>query len=296
MIYGTILNIQRHCVHDGPGLRTTVFFKGCPLRCEWCCNPESQSFEQEYMYVKARCIGCKACEAVCQENACKGGIIDPFRCKSCGLCAGECYSGALKVMGSQVTVSQVMDEILRDEGYYEGRGGVTVSGGEAFAQPEFLRELLEACKRERIHTLVETCGCFSWEAGLGAAALADMIYFDIKHGDEEGYRKYTGASMKPVVDNLRNFLALEKKVTVRIPIVKGCNGDEETLGKIGAVLYGCGYKGQVHLLPYHAYGSVKYEQLGRSYGCTRAERPSGKEMKACIACFRERGFEAVCYG
>lgn len=246
--------------------------------------------------MKARCIQCGACESVCPENACQEGRIDPLQCKNCGLCAGECYAGALKRVGRMVSVSQVMDEILKDEGYYESSGGVTVSGGEAFAQPEFLKELLKACKREQIHTLVETCGYFDWKKGKEAAVWADRIYFDIKHGDDEGYRTYTGVSIKLVLHNLRRFLASEKSVTVRIPIVKGCNSDEKTMEKMAALLHACGYQGPVHLLPYHAYGSVKYEQLGRRYGCEEAKRPSGEEMKTCASFFGRKGFEAVCYG
>lgn len=296
MACGMVLNIQRHSVHDGPGVRTTVFLKGCPLRCVWCCNPESQHFGQEYMFVETRCIGCNACGRVCPENACRDGHIDYTLCKRCGLCVKECYAGALKPAGTRMSVKQVMDEIAKDDLYYEKGGGVTVSGGEAFAQPEFLGELLFSCKKEGLHTLVETCGYFDWEACKMAIDCTDQIYFDMKHCDDENYRKYTGAAMGPVIGNLKRLLAENKKVTVRIPVILGYNGEGKTLEKMADILRECGYEGEIHLLPYHAYGSVKYRQLGRDYMCQEARRPDKEDMEGFAFCLEKKGFPVVCYG
>lgn len=296
MSSGTVLDIQHHSIHDGPGIRTTVFLKGCPLRCIWCCNPESQDFRPEYMFAGSRCIKCGACEAVCPAGACKKGVIDPELCQRCEKCVLECYSGALRTAGAKMTADEVMEEILKDTAYYDSNGGVTFSGGEAFSQPEFLEEILVKCGFERLHTLVETCGYFNWEACGQSISKTDMIYFDIKHCDNNSYIKYTGVKMQPILNNLKKLVRANKNVTVRIPVIKGYNADINVMETIGQVLHDCGYKGAVHLLPYHAYGSIKYEQLGRTYGCSNAARPADEDLNRYLDCLNKQGYQAVCYG
>ena len=292
---GRVLDIQRHSIHDGPGVRTTVFLKGCPLKCIWCCNPESQSFDQDYMYVPSKCIGCGACTSICPVMACKNGIIDHEKCIKCGKCAEECYAGAIKEVGKRMTVEQVMNEVNKDLFYYEGVGGITVSGGEAFAQPAFLKDLLRACKEERFHTLIETCGYFNWELCEDIFPYIDMLYFDIKQCGDEHYKLFTGVTMQRILENLKKILDLGKKVVVRIPVIMECNGNIDVMHEIARKLVSIGYHGEIHLLPYHAYGAIKYEQLGREYTCDFGKRPEKEDLELFVNCFKNMGFEAKHY-
>lgn len=290
---GTIMNIQRHCIHDGPGIRTTVFLKGCPLRCSWCCNPESQQPMPQVMFSKNACIGCGCCTAACSEKACVNGVIDRGRCTGCLACAEECYSGALKAAGQLMTVDAVMSEILRDEGYYENGGGVTLSGGEPFFQPEFAGDLLRALREERIHTLVETCGYFDWDACRQAVSHTERFFFDVKHCDDEQYIRYTGAPLGPILENLKRLLDMGKEVTVRIPAIRNVNLYPETFDEIGRKLSGLGYLGKVQLLPYHNYGTEKYVQLGREYGCPGGKTPSREELRDCGGSLERWGYSVA---
>ena len=214
MASGTIFNIQRYSIHDGPGIRTTVFLKGCPLSCWWCHNPESQKYGVQLVLWKERCIGCGGCNSVCPEGAISGGgfppVIDSEKCSGCGLCAEECPAVALEMVGKTVSSDYVMKEIEKDLIFYDqSGGGVTFSGGEPLMQPEFLAELLEKCKARDIHTAVDTCGYANWEV-LSIAGLTDLFLYDIKHMDDLVHTRTVGVSNRIILENLAKLARVHK--------------------------------------------------------------------------------------
>ena len=195
--FGVITDIQKYSVHDGPGIRTVVFFKGCPLRCRWCSNPETNSVKRNVMYTVNQCIGCGKCENVCPKQAIRltrsGVQIDDAKCVCCGMCVDHCYAGALKIMGRTVTSEEVMREIRQDSVFYKNSGGgITLSGGECTMQPEFAAELLSGAHKSGFNTAVETCGYCGWEAFEKILPYTDFLLFDLKHSDSAEHARYTG--------------------------------------------------------------------------------------------------------
>ena len=260
-----ITEIQRFCMHDGPGLRTTVFFKGCPLRCAWCHNPETQKREGEMLFYSQRCIGCAACADVCKNSAqvCEGERrLDRQLCASCGACAEVCPTGALETVGREYTVSELMSVIERDRAFYGEMGGVTLSGGEPFLQGEGAALLLEECKRVGINTAVETCGFADFEAVLRALPHTDLFLWDVKDTDSERHKAFTGVDNARITENLRRADSLGARIRLRCILVGGVNTCEAhyiALGQLSASLSNC--EG-VEFIPYHAYGGSKATLLG----------------------------------
>ncbi|MBQ7370674.1 MAG: glycyl-radical enzyme activating protein [Blautia sp.] len=270
-----VFNIQHYSLHDGPGIRTIVFFKGCPLRCRWCCNPESQRAALEVSYVKARCIGrdvCGFCAPVCPQDAIqfeKEGIAELSfdRCSSCMNCVRECPSKAIHQEGKEYTVEQLADIVERDSVFFgHGDGGLTVSGGEPLVWGSFLVELLKEARYRRIHTAIETCGSADYEVLKAAACYLDVIHYDIKQMDSDRHRLYTGSSNEQILSNFehlcRDFPDIPKKV--RTPVIPGFNDTPEDIRKIAAFVKGKPNT-TYELLPYHRYGEGKYAALGRTY-------------------------------
>jgi pyruvate formate lyase activating enzyme len=263
-LMGVVFDIKHYAIHDGPGIRTTVFLKGCPLNCAWCHNPESKRPQPEFMWWPTRCIGCRSCVEGCPEGAVNIGdrlVIDETLCVGCGVCVEGCYAEALELVGVEMSVEEVMEEVLRDSEFYrESGGGVTFSGGEPLMQPLFLAELLKACRGEGLHTAVDTSGHADPAALENIIDHTDLFLYDVKHMDPERHRSYTGATNELALSNLA--LLRGREVVIRAPIVPGVNDDEENIGRMGEYVSGLGFT-EICLLPYHRVGSEKAQRLNR---------------------------------
>lgn len=264
---GRIFNIQRFSVHDGPGIRTTVFFKGCPLRCAWCHNPESQSAGREIFFDPDRCIGCGACVPVCPEKkqSVAPRFFDRAGCLRCGACASACPVGALETCGQDATAEEVIKTVLRDRAFYGEDGGITLSGGEPLAQPAFALELLRRSREEKITTCIETSGYAPWETVAAFVPLVDLFLFDYKLTDSEKHRAYTGVANEGILSNLASLDRAGAKIVLRCPIVPGYNDDDghffgiaDTANRLQNVL-------GIDLEPYHPLGKSKAARLSKDY-------------------------------
>ena len=257
--------IQRFCMHDGPGVRTTVFLKGCPLKCRWCHNPETQSAQVGLFYDEAKCIGCGSC-AVCSEGAhgfADGAhVFDRDRCVRCGNCADVCPTGALKRDCRMMTVGEIADEVMRDKAFYGERGGVTVSGGEPTVHPEGVIALLRECKKLGITTAMETCGYFPAALIPELCEVVDLFLWDFKDSDEERHIANTGVSNRRIIENLREVDRRGGKTQLRCIILKGINSDDGHIRAIAALRDSLENCVGVKLLPYHPMGESKGRMLG----------------------------------
>jgi pyruvate formate lyase activating enzyme len=270
---GLVSDFQRFSIHDGPGIRTIVFLKGCPLRCLWCQNPENVRFGPELLYIASNCIGCHKCVEVCPNHCLEvstehGIVLDRRRCAlpQCGACQRVCYANALTICGRHLSVPEVMGEVELDREFYErSGGGVTFSGGEPFAQPRFLAALAREAKDRGLHTAVETCGQADWEAMAPGLAHMDLVLFDIKHMDAAAHLRLTGQSNARILENLRAVDALGVPVRLRLPLVPGQNDSEENLGRTAALAAGLTNLESLDVLPYHRMGEPKWRQLDRDY-------------------------------
>jgi pyruvate formate lyase activating enzyme len=286
---GTVFNIQRYSIHDGGGIRTLVFLKGCPLRCLWCCNPESQRGVPELGYIESRCVGARDCGAPCVAactvdaihlNKQGQAVVDRAKCDVCGKCAQDCGKGALKIVGRVMTVAQVMAEVEKDRPFYRrSGGGVTVGGGEPLAQYQFAAELLEAAHRAYLHTAIETCGCVPWPHLSVVLEHVDQLQFDIKHMDPVRHKELTGLSNDLILDNLKKARSVvdPRDIIIRIPVIPGCNDSEENIRATAEFAAGLGFR-QVELVPYHRLGTSKYAQYGMANPLTGCEPPSDVEL------------------
>ncbi|MCK4257488.1 MAG: glycyl-radical enzyme activating protein [Halanaerobiales bacterium] len=290
---GSIFNIQRYSVHDGPGIRTTIFLKGCPLSCWWCHNPESQSSKLERVFRQEQCIGCGTCIKICANKAIvlidgKASINDAS-CSLCGECVHFCPVNAVEMMGKIVTVEDVMKEIKKDVIFFdESGGGVTFSGGEPLVQNEFLYDLLDRCKQEEIHTTVDTSGYISWEKLNQIASRTDLFLYDIKLMDNEKHKKYIGVSNVLILENLKKLSESDKKIFARIPAIPGINDDDENIIKTGEFLSKLKID-QVNLLPYHNIGIDKYKKLGMTYKVQNVKVPSDEKMNQLSEILKRMG-------
>ena len=297
MAEGMIFDIQHYAVHDGPGIRTLVFFKGCPLRCLWCCNPESQNFGPELRRSAARCRACYACKDHCTSGAIREGqtgpLMDREACRVCKTwpCVEACPQGALAVMGRAMTAEAVVARVAADAAFYENSGGgVTFSGGEPFAQPEFLEDLLLRCKRLGIRSAVETCGHVPAQTLLELEPLIGLFLFDVKAVAPNLHERCTGASNELILQNLRALAERDaSKIIVRVPLVPGYTDTEENLSAIASLTAALGIA-QAELMPYHELGRDKYEGLGRQYPMAlQGPHPLSARIEAALRIFRERG-------
>lgn len=265
-----IFNIQRWSLHDGPGIRSTVFFKGCPLRCRWCSNPESWAFERQILYFHDTCAECGKCvdSCVAGANSIENGrlMYERDRCTGCGTCAKICPNLGRELVGEELTAEGIVDVLIRDAVFYRSSGGgVTFSGGEPMAQPELLRKLVTTCFDAGISTAVETSGFFDYENVADIFEYIDEIFIDLKHTDENTHRELTGVSNQLIIENILRIDKAGYSIRLRVPLVKSLNDTEENVEGIIKLCQNMQNLKSVELLSYHNYGSSKYAALGQHY-------------------------------
>ena len=276
-----VFNIMRFATHDGPGIRTVVFFKGCPLSCWWCHNPESQSFLPDRLYFAERCRHCLECAAICPEHAISevdGVVYTSAACTLCATCTTVCMAEARQIAGQRYTVEELIAEVEKDVVFFdESAGGVTLSGGEPLSQPVFVASFLAACQDRGISTTLETCGFAQPEVFQQAALQADFVLFDLKLIDPAKHLRYTGVSNDLILRNLEQLVAGRRPLTVRIPVIPGVNDSTEDIG--GFVEYLSRLRPPaIELLPYHRIGADKYRRLGLPYKLNDAPQPAAADL------------------
>lgn len=284
---GTVFNIQKFSVNDGPGIRTTVFMKGCPLNCVWCHNPESKSFKHEIFYNEKKCIGCQKCKNVC-EFKCHSFIdglhlYDRKNCIACGKCAEVCVSEALETVGYDKSVDEVIKEVIKDKIFYDNSGGgITLSGGEPMYQFEFTYELLKEAKKNNIHTCIETCGFSSEENYRAIADYTDIFLFDCKETNPIKHKKFTGVSNELILKNLMMLDKLGCKIIIRCPIIPGLNDTKEHFDNIAKTANELNNILEINIEPYHPLGKGKAEMLGKKYFLNNLSFPDDKTVEEWI--------------
>jgi len=282
MAKGTIFDVKRFCVHDGPGIRTTVYFKGCPMRCWWCHNPESQLFEHELAYRASRCLRCYACLDACPSRAIsangKGNLIDREKCDVCGKCVYSCSIEALEIVGRDVTDKDLVREIRDDMVFYEeSGGGVTFSGGEPLSQPEFLLACLKECRKAGIHTAIDTCGYAPTETVETIAPFADLWLYDLKIIDDYRHTQFTGVSNSLILENIARLADIGASIVIVTPLVADVNDDDDNITGIAEFAQDLGI-GNISILPYHDIGVGKYDLIGGSRPFSELKSPSDSRI------------------
>lgn len=300
-----ITAIQKYSIHDGRGIRTTVFWKGCPLRCQWCHNPETQSAAPELLDHPEKCSGCGNCVKSCPEQAVRLSrkthiaVTDREKCTGCGKCTESCPENIREIAGRQYSLQQLMKELMKDQMFYEeSGGGVTFSGGEVMTAD--MEEILAAAaelKKQEIPLNIDTCGAAPWENFEKILPYTDTFLYDLKILDPEKHRKYTGADNRLILDNLEKLNAAGAAICLRIPVIPGVNDSEEDMLQIIRYLQQRQIKTEkIHLLPYHAAGSAKYERLGVKYQGEKLQVPAAEEMEKLAELFRSAGFFEIRIG
>lgn len=292
-----LFDIKRYSINDGPGVRVTVFFKGCPLTCAWCHNPESQSFKTEKLYNKNKCIGCNSCVEDCLENALiltktDGIVTDFYKCVLCGKCADVCPTHASEMSGKEYSEEEIISIILKETNMMDfSDGGVTFSGGEPLMYPEVLKKLLIRCGEENIHRAIDTCGYVKTSVIEKIMPFTDLFLYDLKLMNSEKHKKWTGVNNELILENLQFIADNEKPFHIRIPLIEGVNTDDENIEKIVSFLLSLKRKPDViGLLPYHNIASKKYEKLGKIYNDEDISEPSKEKQKHILEKFIQKGF------
>ncbi|ONI42982.1 hypothetical protein AN396_00020 [Candidatus Epulonipiscium fishelsonii] len=262
-IKGNIFNIQRFSVNDGPGIRTTVFTKGCNLRCKWCHNPESFKKQPQILFNKEKCTLCNRCNSVCEQNIPIDSRNKSSECKMCGKCIDQCYFSALSIVGEEKTPEEIIKIVEKDKLFYENsNGGITISGGEAMLQVDFIKEVFRLAKQKEIHTALDTAGNVSFDKFEQVLPFVDLILFDIKSMDNKTHMKFTGVSNELILDNLKKLLSRGIEMHIRVPLIKDINDSLENIIDMMALLQGYENVTEIKLLPYHNMGENKASSAG----------------------------------
>jgi len=299
-IEGRIFDIQRFSIDDGPGIRTTVFMKGCPLRCTWCHNPEGMSADPVLSFMPEKCIGCGYCLRTCPNEAHRmdpeqGHVLDRASCRACGKCSKECYTGALELVGRDVTVEEVIDEVLRDRSFYEtSGGGMTLSGGEPMMQIEFTEALLARGKGEGLHCCIETCGFCDFSLMERVLPYVDLFLYDIKETDDARHREFTGVPNRLILQNLRALHERGACMLLRLPIIPGYNDRDDHFDAVAALARDLPNLQGVEIMPYHRLGTSKVDRLGMDPAAREQSQPPEQEtVNDWINRLREAGVNVV---
>lgn len=293
-----VTDIQKCCTHDGPGLRTTVFLKGCPLRCKWCHNPETQKRTKDRYYRPDKCIGCFRCVETCPQgcHTAEEGIhlYDPTKCQLCLECTKVCPGGALEAVSKTMTVEEVVEQVLADKVFYRNRGGMTVSGGEPTAQKEGLLALLDAVKAEGIHTCLETCGYFPETLVPDLAKRVDLFLYDVKDTDDARHKENTGVGLDRILSNLQALDDLGAETVIRCVLIPEINLNDTHAKAVAEIYQKLRHCRHVELLPYHPYGLSKSQQLGRED--VRYTQPEKEDLEAFAAILKDKNVPVKLYG
>lgn len=285
MMKGILFDIQKFSIHDGPGIRTAIFLKGCSLHCFWCHNPESIHPSPQVMFFPDKCIGCRQCVQACpnQAHSDENGsrIFQRPLCISCGKCAEVCPSGALILSGKEMTSAEVLEEIEQDLLFYRtSSGGATFTGGEPLLQADFLREVLQGCKERKIHTAIETAGNVPWEAYEKVLPYTDLFLHDIKVMDSAKHREATGAHNMLCLENIRRLAAAGADIRIRVPVISGFNDTPEDMTAVRDFTDSLSVRPPVELLPFHRMGLTKYQGLGQTYPAEKLDIPLEEKIQA----------------
>ncbi len=291
-------DIKKFAVHDGPGIRTTLFLKGCPLHCVWCHNPESISCRPQLAFLPQKCIGCGECARVCGSGAVtiSGEALsyDRGKCTVCGKCAEVCLGEARRLYGKTVTVSEAETALLADKSFYDAsKGGVTVSGGEPLLQADFVAALFARLKESGVHTAVDTCGCVPFSEFEKVLPYTDMFLYDVKHTDPGMHRKYCGRENGLILENLARLDKTGKDIEIRIPFVPGVNTDDETVTSMGRLFASCRHISRVKILPYHSMARSKYTSVGMEDTLPSVDSPSDEMLDRAAEIMCAMGVGAV---
>lgn len=293
-----ITSIQKYSIHDGDGIRTTVFFKGCPLTCVWCHNPETQNYGKDVMYDEERCVGCLSCVAACPQKAiiAKGDkvVTDLDQCDRCGTCNDYCLQNIREIAGKEYTISDLIKELRKDEMFYEeSGGGVTLSGGEVMtSNMDYIEELVKKLRRIGITITIDTCGFAPYENFKRLLPYVDTFLYDIKAVDDEIHKKYIGVSNVMILENLEKLYQDGARIYIRIPVIKEVNGTKEQMEQVISYLKEKNiHPPQINLLPYHNTGAGKYGKLGLKYDGKELHAPTNEEMNEFVKLFQNEGFQ-----